>query len=126
MEELCELELRESVTVDPDRLVELCVSMGELKAEGMITTAVEELARGMVELDSAFLAQDLELMGKRTHVLAQTARHIGMVTFARVAEDVRYCAQVGQWVPLAATVMRLRRIADRSLNAVWEMQDVRV
>lgn len=126
MDELCELELRESVTVDPDRLVELCVSMGELKAEGMITTAVEELARGMVELEAAFHAQNLDLLGNRSHILAQTARHIGMVTFARVAEDVKDCASVGQWVPLSATFNRLRRIADRSLNAVWEMQDISV
>lgn len=126
MEELCELELREAVTVDPDRLVELCVSMGELKAEGMITTAVEELARGMVELDAAYNAQNLDLMIHRTGLLAQTARHIGMVTFARVADDVQECANAGQWVPLAATVMRLRRIAERSLNAAWEMQDISV
>lgn len=126
MDEICELEFREAVTVDPDRLVELCVSMGELQAEGMITTAVEELARGMVDLDAGYSAQNLQVMEQRANVLAKTAQHIGMVTFARVAEDVADCARVGHWLPLAATVMRLRRIADRSLNAVWEMQDISV
>ena len=114
MDEICELEFREAVTVDPDRLVELCVSMGELQAEGMITTAVEELARGMVDLDAGYSAQNLQVMEQRANVLAKTAQHIGMVTFARVAEDVADCARVGHWLPLAATVMRLRHAAFRA------------
>ncbi|PTX58016.1 hypothetical protein C8N43_2692 [Litoreibacter ponti] len=126
MEEICRLEMREAVTIDPDRLVELCVSMGELKAEAMITTAIEELARGIVEVETAYRQHDLHALQDRASVMAKTAEHIGMTTFARVAEDVMACAQACEGIPLAATLTRLRRIADRSLSAVWDMQDIRV
>lgn len=126
MDEICRLEIHEPVTVDPDRLVELCVSMGELQAEAMITTAIEELARGIVDAEAAYRAQDMAALQGRAAVLARTADHIGMTSFARVAEDVMSCAGACEWIPLSATLTRLRRIADRSLSAVWDMQDISV
>lgn len=126
MQEIVELELKEPVRVDPDRLVELCVSMGELRAEAMITTAMEELARGMTEVERAYSAQNMDVLCTRMDVLVKTSRHIGMTTFSRVADDVLSCAQAHEGIPLAATLNRLRRIADRSLSAVWDMQDMTV
>jgi hypothetical protein len=49
-----------------------------------------------------------------------------MKTFARVAGDVAECANIGQIIPLTATLERLRRIADKSLNAMCDMQDISV
>ncbi|SFR34853.1 hypothetical protein [Litoreibacter janthinus] len=124
MQDIVKLELREPVRVDPDRLVELCVSMGETRAEAMITTAMEELARGMVEIEDAYSAQNMDMLTSRGDILVKTARHIGMTTFARVADDVVSCARLREGIPLAATLNRLRRIADRSLSAVWDMQNL--
>lgn len=126
MEEVSRLVLREPVTVDPDRLVELCVSMGECQAEAMVTTAIEELARGMVEVEAAYRAQNMDALSQRADILVKTARHIGMTSFAQVADDVLSCAQGREAIALSATLTRLRRIADRSLTAMWEMQDISI
>jgi hypothetical protein len=52
------------------------------------------------------------------------ADKIGMVTLARVAQDVGLCAGRSDAAALAATLARLTRIGDRSLSAVWDLQDV--
>lgn len=124
MQDVVTLEMREPVRVDPDRLVELCVSLGEVRAEAVITTTMEELAKGIVEVEEAYLNQDLDCMSERADLLIETANQIGMTTFARVADDVAACGRNREGVPLAATLFRLRRIADRSLSAVWDMQDL--
>ncbi|MEP3347046.1 MAG: hypothetical protein ABJN34_05885 [Litoreibacter sp.] len=124
MEDILELDLREPVRVDPDRLVELCVELGEMKAEQLITTTMEELANGMMELDRAFTAQDVERLIANADTLVSKAQKIGMTTFSRVADDVASCARASDSISLAATLNRLRRIADRSLSAVWDMQDL--
>ncbi|EPX77492.1 hypothetical protein [Litoreibacter arenae] len=124
MQEIVKLEMREVVRVDPDRLVELCVSFGEGQAEALITTAMDELARGMVDVEDAYLAQNMDLLSSRAAALVRTSQHIGMTSFARVADDVMTCALLREGIPLAATLNRLRRIADRSLTAVWDMQNL--
>lgn len=124
MQDVVKLEMREPVRVDPDRLVELCVSLGESHAEVMITTTMADLAKGMIEVEDAYLAQDMGRLVHWADDLVGTARKIGMTTFSRVADDVATCGRECEGVPLAATLNRLRRIADRSLSAVWDMQDM--
>ncbi|SDW74681.1 hypothetical protein [Litoreibacter albidus] len=124
MQDVVKLELREPVRVDPDRLVELCVAMGEMRAEVLITTTMEDLAKGMVEVEDAYLSHDMVTLVHRADALVATANKIGMTTFSRVADDVAVCARDCGGVALAATLNRLRRIADRSLSAVWDMQDL--
>ena len=123
MQDVLKLEMREPVRVDPDRLVELCVSMGEMRAETLITTAMEDLARGMVEIESAYVAQNMDILTCHADQLVKTADNIGMTTFSRVADDVATCGRLREAIPLAATLNRLRRIADRSLSAVGDMQN---
>lgn len=118
------LEMRESVKVDPDRMVELCVSMGENGAEALVATAIENMAIGMEQVEVAYHADDLKTVSEITDDLQIMAEHVGMITFAQVADDVSTCARMGQIVPLSATLNRLRRIADKSLSAVWDMQDI--
>ncbi|TDT73689.1 hypothetical protein BDE40_2464 [Litoreibacter halocynthiae] len=124
MQDVLKLEMREPVRVDPDRLVELCVSMGEARAEALITTAMEELARGMVAIEDAYAAQNMDVLTRRADLLVKTAENIGMTTFSRVADDVAACGRLKEGVSLGATLNRLRRIADRSLSAVWDMQNI--
>lgn len=124
MQEVIKLEMREPVRVDPDRLVELCVSLGEMDAELMIASTMEDLARRMIDLEAAYLSCDVDRLVTEAETLASTARKIGMTTFARVALDVANCGLSTESVPLAATLNRLQRIASKSLSAVWDMQDM--
>ncbi len=45
-----------------------------------------------------------------------------MLTLARIAGDVLRTADAGDVAAQAATLARLVRIADRSLNAVWDLR----
>ena len=124
MNNVTNMELRENVTVDPDRLVELCVTIGEMSAEAIVATSVEKLSLLLVEAEEAYRSQNFELLVLRVSEIEKTASNVGMTTFARVADDVISCACERQTVPLASTLNRLRRIADKSLSAVWDMQDM--
>ena len=105
MQDVLKLEMREPVRVDPDRLVELCVSMGEARAEALITTAMEELARGMVAIEDAYVAQNMDVLTRRADLLVKTAENIGMTTFSRVADDVAACGRLKEGVsPTARSV----------------------
>jgi len=46
-----------------------------------------------------------------------------MATLSRVAGDVETCAGNGDGVALAATYMRLLRVGERSIKAIWDLED---
>ena len=58
--------------------------------------------------------------------LTGIADQIGMNDLSRVAGDVTRCIDARDAVALAATLSRLQRIGERSLTAIWDMQDVPV
>ena len=123
MQHMSQLNFPDRVTLDPDRLVELCVSMGAGGAEGLIAKSMEDLAIGLCDVESAYIAHDWPRIVAEANDLMPIAEHIGMTTFSRVLGDVAECAHTVQPVALAATLERLRRIAEKSLSAVWDMQD---
>ena len=52
------------------------------------------------------------------------AQLIGMATLARVGRHVLDCLDSGDPTALAATLARLDRIGDRSIHAVWDLEDL--
>ena len=46
-----------------------------------------------------------------------------MATLSRVARDVQRCAARRDAVALAATYMRLLRVGERSIKAIWDLED---
>ena len=46
-----------------------------------------------------------------------------MATLAHVARDVRICLRRGDPVALSATLARLDRVGDRSIHAVFDLDD---
>lgn len=59
-------------------------------------------------------------------VLISDAELIGMATLARVARNVVDCIERGNLVAIAATLARLERVGDRSIHAVWDLEDMSV
>ena len=51
---------------------------------------------------------------------------VGMVLLARVAQDLRDCVTRGDAVAQASVLARLVRLAERSLTAVWDYQDMQL
>ena len=120
------LRHEEEVRLNPDRLDQLFVQLGEAGAQNVVCRAMEELAVRLSSLEECHRAGRAEMVRKGAKSLIAIADQIGMQSLARVAGDVRDCADRGDGVALAATLRRLVRIGDRSLTAVWDLQDLSV
>ncbi|MBM7067149.1 hypothetical protein [Actibacterium sp. 188UL27-1] len=120
------LPLDETVRLDPDKLGTLYYQLGEAGAETVVCRAMEELAIRLHDLPRLLAEGDIDRLGKVARSLVGIAEQIGMMTLARVALDVSRCAGRGDDPALGATLARLQRIGDRSLTAIWDMQDMTV
>jgi hypothetical protein len=116
----------EGVRLDPDRLVALYSDLGEAGAEQVVCRAMEELAGRLTEIQRFADDGDLLAMTRSARLLVKVAEQIGMLTFARVAGDVLRATAAGDRPAQAATLARLVRIGDRSLNAVWDLRDITI
>ena len=118
------IKLQEPVLLDPDRLVELCVEMGQEKAEALINLSLDHMKNGLAAIDEALETQDFQRIHDEAELLCDMALTAGMASFARVSNDVAHCAKVGRIVPLCATINRLRRLGDKSINSAWDLGEM--
>lgn len=123
---LLKLSLVERVSLDPDRLVELCVSMGDTVAENLVTASIGDVAIGMENLPDGSFVEDQKKVLKTVKRLRGVADHIGLRSYVRVADDVAYCAKTGDVPAYSATLDRLRRVAAKAQTALWDLQDMTI
>lgn len=116
----------EGVRLDPDRLLALYAELGDAAAENVICRAIEELAVRLSDVQRFAQAGDRTALIRAASLLSKVAAQVGMTTLSKVVLDVRDCAKARDTAGLGATLARLVRVGDRSLTAVWDMQDVTV
>ncbi len=126
MEQVLEIQLHETVSVDQDRLGALYVQMGETGAEDVVCRAMEELALRLAHCNRLYKGQNSQDLRKCTRSLIAIADQIGMTVLARVARDVTGCIDRGDDPAIAATLARLLRIGNQSLTAIWDLQDITI
>ncbi|MEM1272326.1 MAG: hypothetical protein AAGF88_00840 [Pseudomonadota bacterium] len=114
---------REVARFDPERLEALCQEKGEAEAENEAAEALRII--GQLLRDIAPDRQNVSdrTMARQLSKLTAAADRIGMSTLARVADDVRHCLAVGDPVALSATLARLYRVGDRSIHAIFDLDD---
>ena len=118
------LRLEEPARFNPERLEQLCEEMGEVRAEHEVAQtlqSISEQVQSLVAFDSGGRPEDMVL---KVRALAVAASKIGMATLARVAQDVLTCIAQRDRVALAATRARLIRVGERSIHAIWDLEDV--
>lgn len=113
----------EHVRLDRDRIVELGMRLGPVAAEDLISRTMEDLAVMLARVGRAYMGADLAQLARSAADIRQHAAHIGMTKLARVAADVEALAQARDSAALAAVVDRLSRLGERSLMAVWDLQE---
>lgn len=113
----------ESVRVDQDRLGALYSQLGEAGAEDVVCRALEELALRLSHCETLFHQQSWPELRKNTRSLIAIADQIGMTALAHVAGDVTRCIDRLDIVAVSATLSRLLRVGERSLTAVWDIQE---
>jgi HPt (histidine-containing phosphotransfer) domain-containing protein len=114
----------EPVRLNRDNLDTLHRQLGASGAENVICRAMEELAVRLSDMAPLYRSERTGDLARLAHSLIGIASQIGLQTLARVAGDVSHCATVNDRIALAATLCRLERIGDRSLTAVWDLQDM--
>jgi len=126
MQQIAMLVFEEKVRLESDRLAELYAQLGETGAQDVVCRAMEELAVRLARIDEAFRSCKLTALRKGAKGLIGIAEQVGMQRLADVARDVCACAEGPDPVALGATMARLQRVGDRSLTAVWDLQDLSV
>ncbi len=120
------LDQNEFIRLDPDRLGNLYRQLGETGAEDVICRAIEELAVRLAHCERLWRKQDHEGLRKCARSLIAISDQIGMTALARVAGDVTETIDRCDSCAAGATLFRLLRIGERSLTAVWDLQDLSV
>lgn len=126
MAKLAVLRHEEGVRVNPDCLVALYAELGEAGAERVVARTMEELNARLSEMQRFADDGDLVALTRSARVVVKMADQIGLTSFAMVALDVIAAAAAEDHAGQAATLARLLRIGDRSLNAVWDLRDMTI
>ncbi|MGR3805928.1 hypothetical protein [Marinibacterium profundimaris] len=124
--DVVELTPDETVRLDPSRLGDLYLQLGEAGAEDVVCRAIEELAVRLSHCERLWRRDDLDGLRKCARSLIAIAEQVGMNSLARVAGDVTQAIDACDGVATSATLTRLIRIGARSLTAVWDLQDLSV
>ncbi len=126
VEQVTVLAPLENARLDPDRLDALYKQLGHGAAEDVVCRAMEELAVRLAHIDALFREGDRDDMRKNTRALIAIAEQIGMMGLARVGGHVVDCIDDRDSIALAATLSRLTRLGERSLTAIWDLQDLSI
>jgi len=126
LEQVTLLKQEEAVRLDQDRIGDLYAQLGEAGAEDVVCRAMEELAVRLSHADRLYREARMEEMRKNVRSMVAISEQIGMYSLARVARDVMVCVDNSDSVALAAVLARLMRTGERSLTAVWDLQDLSI
>ncbi len=118
------LRVEEPARFNPDQLERLCAEIGEVRAEHEVAKALETISLLLREIGKVKARGETDGLRVPVRSLAEVSEHIGMATLARVSRDVLFCMETQNEVALTATVSRLCRIGDRSIHAIWDLEDL--
>ncbi len=116
----------EPVRLDSDQLGVLYRQLGETGAQDVVCRAIEELAVRLSHCERLWRKRDLLQLRKSARSLVAISEQIGMSALAKVATDVTHAIDADDDAAIGATLFRLLRIGERSLTAVWDLQDMTV
>ena len=123
MSEVVELRLFETVKLNEERLGSLYSQLGEDGAESVMCRAMEELAARMALCQSLWHEGKTAQLRKNARSLIAISEQIGMQRLSQVANDVTRSIDDKDPVAVSATLSRMLRIGERSLSAVWSLQE---
>ena len=118
VEQVIILKQDEVVRLNPHRLEQLYLQLGEAGAEDILCRALEELSARLSQTEKCYREGRLADMRKCARSLVGVADQIGMHLLSHVATDVAACADSRDLVAIAATLSRLLRVGSLSLNEI--------
>ena len=124
--EVLDLIPSENVRLNPDCLSDLYMQLGEAGAEDVVCRAIEEMALRLAQCERFWREEKWQDLRKCARSLIAMAEQVGMTKLARVASDVTQAVDDFDRAAIGATLFRLIRIGERSLLAVWDIEDLSV
>jgi hypothetical protein len=121
---ITDLPLEEPARFNPAQLERLCERMGEQQAEAEVGYALQRLAARLGDVSRLSTQKRMAELEEVLAALVRDAQLIGMATLARVGRHVLSCLDTGDGPALAATLARLERVGDRSIHAIWDLDDL--
>ena len=122
---LTELAPEEPARFNPERLEELCLKIGEVRAEAEVALALHRISEHLPAI-AVLSRNNAPAFVVAIDEIANDAELIGMATLARVARSVLDSHATANHVALAATLSRLDRVGERSIHAVWDLEDLSI
>lgn len=116
----------EKVSIDHEQLSALYAQLGALGADDVVRRAMEELALRLSHAERQYRQNSLTELRKGVRSLVKISEQIGMNKLARVAGDVSTAIDQSDPVAIASTLARLLRVGERSLTAIWDLQDMTI
>ncbi|MCI2395474.1 hypothetical protein [Aliiroseovarius sediminis] len=110
--------------LDRAQLERLYVQLGPARADKEVNQTLEDLAIGLANVQKAQRGGQMDQVRECVRNLIAIANKIGMTSLGRVGRDVLDLSQGTDLAGYHATLARLGRIGERSLIAVWDIQDV--
>lgn len=123
MPPIMELRPEEPARFNPDKLEDLCRRMGEARAEAEVAVALHRISEALPKIRPLLASDEAAFVAGLEQMIAD-AELIGMATLSRVARSVLDSFGTENIVALSATMARLERVGDRSIHAVWDLEDL--
>ncbi|WP_424938907.1 hypothetical protein [Aliiroseovarius sp. S253] len=124
MAEITNLTYVEEIQLDRDQLHALYVRFGPIQADRNLNQSLEDLALWLARVQRALKSGCHADIHQGAEDLKRIAQRLGMTSLARVARDVAEQCATKDPAALPATLARLTRVGERSLIAVWDLQDM--
>ncbi|RME18767.1 MAG: hypothetical protein D6801_00500 [Alphaproteobacteria bacterium] len=116
----------ERARVDRDQLETLVRSLGPAAADVAVARALEDLVEALDRAGRRLREGDIDAVRTTVRLIVQLSRQLGFTTLARVGRDVLETCASCDSAALSATMARLERVGEGSLQALWDLQDLRV
>ena len=123
MTEISFILRNEVVRFDPDRIGVLETELGPEATEEMLFEATERLVDRLIELRAAYDGGMQDQVAEIAELMAQISDKVGLVTIARVAQDVVGCSNGGDGPAYHATTARLIRIGEGCVTGAFDFSD---
>jgi len=120
LEHVTLLRQDETVRLDPDRVHDLFLQLGDRAAEDLVCRGLEEMAARLAHVERCHRRGRTDEMRRTARGLATVADQLGMTLLGRVALSVIACSEAGDGVAMSATLARMLRIGERSLAEFWD------
>jgi len=120
------LQYSEPVRLDMGQLEVLNSNLGPASADQVINQALEEVATALGRISRQYREGEIKALRGAVRALVAVAQQLGMTTLARVGRDVLELSEGFDGAAFGAAVARLERCGERSLIALWDLQDLSI